>query len=615
MTITIKYKLIALSVAVFAALATLFGVSNSLSYQQSHLHEIVETSYKLNNGMLNLRRNEKDFLLRQDLKYRDRFSGNLDNSIATAQLLVAHAARADLDASQAETLTPLFEAYESAFLALVDATERKGLDKDSGHYGSLRAATHELETYLKAQNNDAAMVELLMLRRNEKDFMLRGDTKYINAIHETSQSLLAILSGDTTAEGVVNLYVQEMDSFLRITREIGLTEEEGYRGNMRSAVHKIEESLNVMIETYSANVVAALDRSQNIQIISSIAISLVILTIITLISRQISQPIQVMANSFEDIRKSDDLTKRVEIIREDEIGAASKDFNVLLEYFHQMVIKIVESVVKLDAATNVVSASVENTQRNIVDQSTQSDMVATAVAEMGAAANEIAKNAELTSAKVATTHQSAELGATKVSQTVEMSGGLAQSLISAGEDMSKLKENGVSISSVLDVIKGIAEQTNLLALNAAIEAARAGEQGRGFAVVADEVRNLAVKTQESTEEISTIIDTLLNSINDIVAVVDQCKTEGLASAEIAREAGQVLSQIMSEMDEVRAMTTSIATAVEEQTHVVEEINGNVMRITDIGKDVADESKSNARASQEVSEQAKLLHDTVSTFKV
>lgn len=615
MSFSIKQKLYALATLVVIALIALFFVSQFMSLKQQKLNGVVVANSQLKTDMLMLRRNEKDFLMRQDLKYLDRFNGNMDKAEQTLATLIINLQDSGLNAEQAESIKKPLAEYKRIFNELIAQTQIKGLDKDSGHYGKLRKATHDLESHLNSKGDETALVQLLTLRRHEKDFILRDDPKYVSRLKSTADQLINLVQGDSVAVNFVRQYVNEFEAFFSITQTIGLSEKEGLRGQMRDAIHTVETALNEMSKFYEELVDSSIQQNQLMKIGFSLLISTFIVAVIVFISRQVLLPIKHLSASFADIRASDDLTKRVQILRDDEIGKAAKDFNTLLDYFHGMVLKINESVDRLESATNTVSRSVHITQKNVQQQATQSDMVATAVTEMGASANDIAKNAEQTADTVNSAHSSAELGARKVQMTINRVNNLANSLVEAGDAMSKLKGKSDGITSVLDVIKGIAEQTNLLALNAAIEAARAGEQGRGFAVVADEVRTLAIRTQDSTAEITTIINELQGSTTEIAGIVDKCREEGETSAKTAQEAGDVLQKIMAEMETVNQMTTEIATAVEQQSNVVEEINLNVMQITDLGGEINRESNANVAATKEVSDQAKLLHDTVNIFKV
>ena len=615
MNLTIKHKLVALAIFVVSALLLLFLQSQYASSQQTNLNLVQNSTYELKTDMLMLRRNEKDFIIRQDISYLAKYDKNMAKAKTTLSKLIDSIGETNLSDAEARALRPFLNEYENAFHQLVKASEEKGLSKTLGVYGQLRAATAQLEDYLKNSNNDKALVLLLTLRRHEKDFMLRLDPSYIDKLHSTSVQLTSMLQGDNQANSVVNTYVDSFDKFVAITKTIGLKKNEGIRGKMRGAIHQLEESLKVLIKVYSDEVDAAIASNQIMQITISLIISILIMLGIFYIANQIIKPIQYLSESFSLIRESDDLTKRIDVLRNDELGATSKDFNILIEYFHLTVKKIYTSIHELESATGILTKNVQTTQSAISQQQEQSDMVATAVNEMGAAASEIASNAENTATRVSAATNSAQLGSDKVGETIGMVNTLASSLMLAGENVEQLKLKSDGISSVLDVIKGIAEQTNLLALNAAIEAARAGEQGRGFAVVADEVRTLAIRTQESTEEISNIINELQSSTGSIVDVVETCKQQGMDSSELAKEAGSTLTTIMGDMGTISQMTTEIASAVEEQSNVVEEINQNVMRIRDLGFDISSDTDVNVNATNSVSTQAKSLHETVSKFKV
>ena len=245
----------------------------------------------------------------------------------------------------------------------------------------------------------------------------------------------------------------------------------------------------------------------------------------------------------------------------------------------------------------------------------QTDLVATAVTEMVATVDEIAKNTEDAANKAQLTTENAERGKDGVSSTIEQISVLSSTLEESEHIVSELAKDSHTIGSVLDVIRGIAEQTNLLALNAAIEAARAGEQGRGFAVVADEVRTLASRTQDSTQEIEGIISSLQTRTKEIVDHMGTCRKQGDDSAEQASSAGKMLEEITSDVSLIMDMNTAIATAIQEQSSVASEVNEHVVMIRDVTEQAADSAKQNEHMSEELSQQAKVLHSEVSRFKV
>jgi methyl-accepting chemotaxis protein len=314
------------------------------------------------------------------------------------------------------------------------------------------------------------------------------------------------------------------------------------------------------------------------------------------------------------VRQDNDFRLRVAEDGQDEMTQLARDFNHMLSDVQELVGNVNQALVMLDTATNELAKSTAETSKGMAQQQMESDMVATAVTEMGATVDEIAVNTENTATKAQNTNANALSGLKEVEQTVNKINVLSQELQHASVVLAELEQDSATIGSVLDVIRAIAEQTNLLALNAAIEAARAGEQGRGFAVVADEVRTLAQRTQESTGQIEKIISGLQQRTKNIVAVMQNCQTQGKESASQAGSTIELLRQITSDVGLIMDMTTQIATAVEEQSLVAADVNKNVVRIRDISEDSLSISKHNAQISEEVASQASMLHQTVDKFK-
>lgn len=612
MNLTIKQKLLLIITLVLCGYLALFINNMQNQNTLAHLIKINSDVKSAEVYMLQLRRAEKDFLLRKDSKYKAPFDATINKMTSLLSTLKSELIAADIPTATIPNIASNVDQYNILFNAIIDASLVKGLDKDSGAYGKLRAATHELEEVIAKDNNLQAQVYLLMLRRHEKDFILRSDESYLSKLLNVAQQLDGLLV-DVRSKVLLSTYVSEFENFVSISKKIGLNSESGIKGEMREVIHLVEDGLGKEILRISELIEAKRTSNQLINIVIAALLSAFVSIVVMVVAKQIITPLQTFTRRITEIRIDNDLSQRVEVT-EDEIGDISKEFNVFMAHFQNLIKSINETVSALEASTSIVSNSVIKTTDGLMNQATESDMVVAAVTEMGVAANEIARNAHSTKDKTDQASLKADEGKQRLSSTVSLINGLSNELIEAGDEIANLQEKSIGITSVLEVIKGIADQTNLLALNAAIEAARAGEQGRGFAVVADEVRTLALRTQESTAEISTIINDLQTTTTDIVTKVNLCKEQGITSVTQAKDTEEVLNEIMSDVASIAEMTIQVATAVEEQSAVVNEVDTNLVRMRDIGEQVANDSQDNANASQQVTILAQKLHKEASVFK-
>lgn len=613
MKLTIKNKLILIGGVVVIGLGLLFIISMANSNKIVKLHNIQSKLKDIQSSMLQLRRNEKDFLLRKDIKYLDKFNKNSETSLAAVKELKGSLSSSDIPLGNITSVETNLKEYQAAYNKLVNASVNKGLDKTSGHYGKLRTATHNMEESITNAKDLSSQVLLLTLRRHEKDFMLRNEEKYIAKLKNTAVQLEQQLNSAQTQQQL-KAYLDEIDSFFIISQEIGLTSKLGIQGEMRAVVHKVEDDLKQEVKRIDKYIEENIANSSVQYSMITLAFSLFIVASITFIAKQIITPLNNFSNRIISIRSANDLSQRI-TESDDEIGLAAKEFNSFMIHFQNLVTNINDIVLSLRESTEIVSNSVLKTTDGLKSQTLEGDMVTTAIKEMGSSANEIADNAHNTKQKTDQAVTNANIGQNRLDSTISNINQLSEELINAGERVNFLQEKSTGITSVLEVIKGIADQTNLLALNAAIEAARAGEQGRGFAVVADEVRTLAVRTQDSTSEISNIINELQSTTVDIVNTVNQCKEQGLESVSQAKETESVLHNIISDVNDIANMTMVVATAVEEQSSVVQEVDRNIVRIRDIGEQVSNDAQDNANASELVTQLAQTLDKEARVFTV
>lgn len=351
-------------------------------------------------------------------------------------------------------------------------------------------------------------------------------------------------------------------------------------------------------------------------VIITIIVMFIVGSIAYFISNLISHNILNVVDSLRDMAKGNgDLTKRLTTKSTDEIGELVDSFNRFVEKLQHIIGEVYSSTTQLAAAAEEMSVITVSSTENVSKQQRETEQVATAMNEMTATVMEVSNNAEQAAESTGQADTQAQEGRQVVNDTVESINLLAKEVDSAANVIHELEQNSDSIGSVLEVIRGIAEQTNLLALNAAIEAARAGEQGRGFAVVADEVRSLASRTQQSTQEIQSMIERLQSGAQRAVEVMATSRTRAQSSVEKSEKAGDSLTVITEAMSNIMAMNTQIAEASKQQSEVAEEINQNIVNISTIAEESASSTSELSQSNIALAELSSKLQGLVGQFKI
>ncbi|ABZ74635.1 methyl-accepting chemotaxis sensory transducer [Shewanella halifaxensis HAW-EB4] len=333
------------------------------------------------------------------------------------------------------------------------------------------------------------------------------------------------------------------------------------------------------------------------------------------VSRAILRSVDNMQQSITSIEADSDLTRRIQITSQDELGQLSQSFNLMLDKFQASLQGVAETSTSLAESSQGMAAITADAANSVQTQRDELEMVATAMNEMTATVVEVAKNANDAADAAVQTDGQSQAGLAVVNSTVEAIENLAVGIERASQVVHDLERDSHQIGSILDVIKGISEQTNLLALNAAIEAARAGEQGRGFAVVADEVRTLASRTQASTEEIQAMIEKLQGGAKLAASAMSDSRQYVDDSVSHARSAGEALQSIVVAIATITDMNTQIATAAEEQSTVSEEINANIVNISHAAEQTANGTNISSQESENLAHMAKRLSVLVQEFKI
>ena len=346
------------------------------------------------------------------------------------------------------------------------------------------------------------------------------------------------------------------------------------------------------------------------------AAAIIGLLLVWLMARSVTRPILSVANMLEDIASGEgDLTRRLAYDKKDELGQLAGWFNRFLDKLQPIICEVKRSVQDARSTADQSAAIATQTSAGMEQQYRQVDQAATASHEMSATAQDVARSAAQAAQAARAADQATRQGLTIIDHTTTSIDRLAADMSVAMTQVQGLAANSEKIGSVLEVIRAIAEQTNLLALNAAIEAARAGEAGRGFAVVADEVRNLARRTQESVEETRLVIEQLQAGTQEVVGSMNNSHRQAQGSVEQVGHAVTALQQIGNAVTVITDMNLQIASAAEEQSAVAEEINSNVATIRDVTESLSEQANESARVSQSLNSLANQQQKLMDQFRV
>lgn len=365
----------------------------------------------------------------------------------------------------------------------------------------------------------------------------------------------------------------------------------------------------------SNSIIKSVGRTSISLMIFSVFIVCLTLAVGILGPKSLSSLILALSNEIKGLNSGDgDLTRRIQSKRRDEIGQLANDFDEFVGGLANLIGSIIAQSKTVIAGVETLDTGATSVQKTSQQQTEKVETIVTAVNEMSYAIKEVAQNAVSTSDEIEAVNQRTMEGSAVTEETVCEMEKLSDTINESANIIGKLAENSNNIASVLDVIRSIAEQTNLLALNAAIEAARAGEQGRGFAVVADEVRSLASRTQESTQSIQDMIESLQSGVEQAVTSINLGNQATVSTANLAKQTLTSLNSIATACEKVSNMATQTATATEQQALVAQDISKNLTELSDHTKDNYDTALDNGKQANNTMALAKQLSDSVLRFR-
>ncbi len=620
--ISISQQLVILAIIAVLGLISM-TVVHQISAQNLQLLDRTRLSVsEIKSAMLMLRRNEKDFMARRDPKYIDKFTANFATLQDQVEQLNQQMSNADIKIEGGDQLSSNLDVYKSFFSEYTQFTKTIGLDHKSGLYGALRESVRNAESALKKLGQLKLTSNMLMLRRREKDFMLRMDLGYLEKFQADLVVFRQNLSAASIKQDEKQLISSFMDSYEKdfvalvdANVALGLSSKEGLHGKMRGAVHQSEGQLKEFDQVINDAISGKTSRLAIWTYGFTGFLVLMILAFVALILPTIIRPVRYMSELMSRASMEWDVTVRADDNAPEEMAQMARSFNLMMEAFQKMIGNIQNSTEHLGGSSRTLTSVTQAMDGGVSRQKQETEQLASAMSQMTSAVREVAGNAASAADAAIIADEEGEKGLKVIAETNQGINALSAEIASTASAISDLSSESENIGTVLHVIQGIAEQTNLLALNAAIEAARAGEQGRGFAVVADEVRTLAQRSQESTEEIRDIVERLQSVAESAVLAMDKSKHGTEKTVLQAEQAVNSLNSIIEAVSRIRDMNLTIASASEQQAAVSSEISISVENINHVTSETGDNSRKTLDAGQTSNSVTEDLQKLIYQFKI
>ena len=560
---------------------------------------------------------QRGYMLQQDMGQFKQAQAQAEQARAEAEQL-QNMLTVAVDRALIQEILVGIKAYETELNNVAELNQR--LNNGISELDEVGASTQQLAERLSARDNAAMnwLLRLVNIRLVQKDFAIHQQAATISQLVTEINSLVTTLESRVTAQsdGEVQAMLSQLKQFQQ--RQHGLVDirKQLASSELHISEHatKVADKAKALVEIQQQDMARDSGKAQVIILLVTLIGLVMGLIFAVMITRGIINPLGLLIGQAGRIAEGD-LSQDITHDRGDELGQLMDQMHIMTVNLRQLVGDLDQSANHIATSAEELSAVSEQSRSGVNQQRMELEQVSTAMNEMAATVQEVARHAETAFNSARSADHEALDGDKQVILTISQMGKLSDDIQQSLHTINQLQAESLNIGSILDVIKGVAEQTNLLALNAAIEAARAGEQGRGFAVVADEVRSLAQRTQQATTEIGGLIIGLQSKAQESVVMMEASSNMAAETVATANEAGESIHRIASSVSDIQQMNSQIATAAEQQSTVAEEINRSIFSIREVSDHSAAATEQTAASSSELARQGSELQRLIGRFQL
>ncbi len=615
---TIKQRLFLLAGIISIAVLSMLALQQYTTNRSELLRKGITTLYDVEADMQAMLATERQYLLTHSESSRDHFYAEKEELVVELHELAEILDKLELDAAPLGGMYQDLEQVVLRFNELELLIEKIGLDKNKGLRGVLRGAAHRVEAVLRKEEDASLMVDLLMLRRHEKDFLLRLDSKYVerfNKVHSGLTDWIKLLPMDEVhRRQVINDLKVYADNFHRLAaakKQLGLHEKDGLRAELGLAIDRVLENQRILVKSTSSLIKQSRQAQDKLLFTGSLLLIIILISMALFIARSVTRSLLLITEAMENVADgSTELNARLPEDGKDETVRIARAFNRFTLKLGQTVKQILmvasnlsQSSLRAQEITQATSHSVEEQVDAITDLNRSIGQMADSSQQVRTAVNEASVTARGVQSK-------ASEGLTVVESAVTGMQEMQDEVSRLEQSISALTGHHEDVGQVLDMIVTIAEQTNMLALNAAIEAARAGEYGRGFAVVADEVRALSQRTTDATDEVRTLMDTIRSGNQEAVSLMTRSAEVSALNLERTQAVGEAFATISAAVDEINDSNVQVSGYSEQQAVLADEVRNSIQQIHDSVQALSELARKNISDNGDLSQYSVQLESLV-----